>query len=125
LNDISRRAGECGKGHLELLEAIYDRKLPDQKPAVRKKISSFVEVIKSLRQHSEEGMGPAELLERLVDLTKYEEHLKRTQQDWETRMENVKELISFAKEMEEQNEKEKMDAQLSAARTGETVDDDE
>ncbi|KAH6909099.1 ATP-dependent DNA helicase pcra [Coprinopsis sp. MPI-PUGE-AT-0042] len=125
LNDISRRADECGKGHLELLEAIYERKLPDQKPAIRKKISSFIEVIKALRQYAEEGMGPADLLRKLVDLSKYEEHLRKTQQDWETRMENVKELVSFAKEMEEQNQREKMAAELAAVRTGEVVEEDE
>lgn len=33
----------------------------------------------------------------------YEDHLRKTQPDWDTRMENVKELITFAKEVEEQN----------------------
>ena len=38
------------------------------------------------------------LIRKLVDLTQYEEHLKRTQQDADTRWENVKELINFATE---------------------------
>lgn len=33
----------------------------------------------------------------------YQDHLRKTQPDWETRWENVKELITFAKEVEEQN----------------------
>jgi hypothetical protein len=39
-------------------------------------------------------------------LIKYEEHLKKTQSDWESRWENVKELITFASEMEAQNQAE-------------------
>jgi len=33
-------------------------------------------------------------------LINYEAHLRKTQQDWETRWENVKELITFASEVE-------------------------
>ena len=78
-----------------------------------------MEVIKALRLHAEEGMGPSDLLKKLVELTQYEEHLRKTQQDWETRMENVNELISFAKEMEEQNQRDMAAAIANAARTGE------
>ena len=74
--------------------------MPDQKPAIRKKISSFAEVIKALRLHAEEGMGPSDLLKKLVELTQYEEHLRKTQQDWESRWQNVQELINFASETE-------------------------
>jgi DNA helicase-2/ATP-dependent DNA helicase PcrA len=40
------------------------------------------------------------LVRKLLDLINYESHLKKTQQDWETRWENVKELITFASEVE-------------------------
>ncbi len=42
-----------------------------------------------------------DLIRRLVDLIDYEQHLKQAQpQDWESRWENVQELITFASEVE-------------------------
>lgn len=42
-----------------------------------------------------------DLIRRLVDLIAYEQHLKQAQpQDWESRSENVQELITFASEVE-------------------------
>jgi len=35
-----------------------------------------------------------------VELIEYEEHLRKTQQDWQSRWENVQELITFASEIE-------------------------
>ena len=43
------------------------------------------------------------MINELLDLVEYQDHLRKTQPDWETRWENVKELITFAKEVEEQN----------------------
>lgn len=40
------------------------------------------------------------MIRKLLDLINYETHLRKTQQDWETRWENVKELITFASEVE-------------------------
>ena len=40
------------------------------------------------------------MIRKLVELIKYEEHLKKTQQDWQSRWENVQELITFASEIE-------------------------
>lgn len=40
------------------------------------------------------------MIGKLVELIKYEEHLKKTQQDWQSRWENVQELITFASEIE-------------------------
>lgn len=60
-----------------------------------------------------------------MDLVQYEEHLKKTQQDWETRWENVKELISFAKEVEEQNEQDRLKRQPSTQDTNATDVEDE
>jgi hypothetical protein len=42
-------------------------------------------------------------LHRLIDLVKYEEHLK-TNEGWEARWENVQQLITFASETDEGNE---------------------
>jgi len=40
------------------------------------------------------------MIKELVNMINYEAHLKKTQQDWETRWENVQELITFASEVE-------------------------
>lgn len=45
-----------------------------------------------------QGTSPADLLRRLLDLLDFEAHLRNTQPDWESRWENVQELITFASE---------------------------
>lgn len=45
-------------------------------------------------------MSPADLLRNLLELVDYENHLKRTQPDSDVRWENVKELITFASEVD-------------------------
>ncbi|TFK20286.1 P-loop containing nucleoside triphosphate hydrolase protein [Coprinopsis marcescibilis] len=124
LNDILGRAGKTGKPFLELLEGIHDMKLPDHKPSIRKKIAPFVKVIRVMRTHASEGMGPSDLIRKLVDLLEYKEHLKKTQQDWETRWENVNELITFAKEVEEQLQMDKEHASLGLSPDDTNIDED-
>ena len=43
-----------------------------------------------------QGAPVCDLIQRLLLLIDYEAHLKKSQQDWETRWENVQELINFA-----------------------------
>lgn len=40
------------------------------------------------------------MIRKLAELIDYEEHLKKTQQDWQSRWENVQELITFASDIE-------------------------
>ena len=106
------------------MEKICEGRTPDIKPAVKTKLRRFVAHMRELREaannvrrciiHADistsilkqltpsnptsQGALPADLIRKLVDLTQYEEHLKRTQQDADTRWENVKELINFATE---------------------------
>ncbi|KAJ3545974.1 hypothetical protein NMY22_g2239 [Coprinellus aureogranulatus] len=103
LADILQRAEKAQKPPLTLLEGIFDMRIPDSKPSIRKKIAPFVQTIRKLRQSAESGAGPSDLITELLDLVEYQDHLRKTQPDWETRWENVKELITFAKEVEEQN----------------------
>ncbi|KAF9565266.1 UvrD-helicase-domain-containing protein [Agrocybe pediades] len=87
---------------LELLERICNGKVPDIKPPIKKKVSAFMQVICKLRTLSKENCPPSVLITRLVDLINYEEYLKKTQQDWDSRWENVQELITFATEVEKE-----------------------
>ena len=45
-------------------------------------------------------MSPTKLITALVELVGYQEHLRKTQPDYESRWENVQELINFASEVE-------------------------
>lgn len=40
------------------------------------------------------------MIRKLVNSINYEDYLRKTQQDWESRWENVQELITFASEVE-------------------------
>ncbi len=39
-------------------------------------------------------------MQKLLDHIEYENHLRKTEQDWDTRWENVQELITFASDVE-------------------------
>lgn len=45
------------------------------------------------------------MIRKLLDMIQYQEHLKKTQQDWDSRWENVQELITFACEIETDSSK--------------------
>jgi len=47
-----------------------------------------------------QGMSPSDLLRHLLESLDYENYLKKTQPDWESRWDNVHELINFASEVE-------------------------
>lgn len=45
-------------------------------------------------------MQPPDLIRRFLDLIDYKSHLMKTQPDWESRWDNVQELINYASEVE-------------------------
>ncbi|KAJ7087339.1 P-loop containing nucleoside triphosphate hydrolase protein [Mycena belliarum] len=94
------RADRTNMAPLDVIEQIYDAKQPDIKPAMKHKTGPFVKAVRVLRKLATEGGSPADLIRRLLELVDYEEHLKKTQPDWEGRWENVQELITFASEVE-------------------------
>ena len=98
--ELLHRAEQLKVPPLTVVERIVDGKIPDIKPPVRKKLASFTDTIRDLRRFANEGMSPTKLITALVDLIQYGEHLKKTQQDYESRWENVEELINFASEVE-------------------------
>ncbi|EIW84369.1 P-loop containing nucleoside triphosphate hydrolase protein [Coniophora puteana RWD-64-598 SS2] len=100
LSEILLKAEHLKLTPLAVVESICDSKIPDlsSRLAVKRKLNSFVTAIRQLRQLANGGTSPADLITRLLKLVDYEDHLKRTQPDWETRWENVQELINFASE---------------------------
>ncbi|KAH9939503.1 UvrD-helicase-domain-containing protein [Amylocystis lapponica] len=85
---------------LAAAERIYDSALPDTKPPARRKLASFLVPMRRLRTLANEGTAPSVLIRELLELTEYEAHLRKTQTDWESRWENVQELLNFASEIE-------------------------
>jgi DNA helicase-2/ATP-dependent DNA helicase PcrA len=98
-----------------VIERIYDSNQPDIKPAVKHKVGPFVKTVRTLRKLANEvrisfwlvnvsiivqGASPPDLIQRLLQLIEYEDHLKKTQPEWESRWENVQELITFASDVE-------------------------
>ncbi|KAL0954493.1 hypothetical protein HGRIS_003461 [Hohenbuehelia grisea] len=96
--EIFVRADKTKSTPLEVIEKICDGRMPDIKPPVKRKVASFVAAIRSLRKLASEGSSPVDILRQLLTLIAYEDHLKQSQSDWESRWENVQELITFASE---------------------------
>lgn len=53
-----------------------------------------------MRNLASENTSPSDLIRRLVELIGYEDYLRKTQPDWDTRWENVQELITFASDVQ-------------------------
>ncbi|KAF7301180.1 ATP-depentend DNA [Mycena indigotica] len=107
--ELASRAAKRNSSIMDTVESIHDAKCPDIKPAIKQKTASFVKTIRILRKLASEGATPSDLIRRLLDLIKYEGHLKKTQPDWESRWENVQELITFASEVQTEAEDELVD----------------
>ncbi|CAL1703524.1 unnamed protein product [Somion occarium] len=100
ISEMLTRAATLNLSPLEVAERIYDEQMPDIKPPVRRKLKSFIEPIKNLRKLANNGELPSNLIRTLLDLIHYENHLKKTQPDADSRWDNVQELINFAREFE-------------------------
>ncbi|KAF9003988.1 P-loop containing nucleoside triphosphate hydrolase protein [Cyathus striatus] len=100
LVELAAKATKLKLSQFEVAEKISIGRIPDIKPSAKRKLEPFVKVIRTLRELAAKRTSPADLIRRLLDLIDYDAHLKKTQPDWETRWENVQELISFATEAE-------------------------
>ncbi|EPQ52841.1 UvrD-helicase-domain-containing protein, partial [Gloeophyllum trabeum ATCC 11539] len=96
LGEILRTAQGRRLSPVALVEHIYDSKIPDIKPSIKRKVGSFVRTVRELRLAAQRM--PADIIRKLISLTEYEDHLKKTQPDSDARWENVMELMSFASE---------------------------
>lgn len=100
LGEILRTAQGRRLSPVALVEHIYDSKIPDIKPSIKRKVGSFVRTVRELRLAAQKGRMPADIIRKLISLTEYEDHLKKTQPDSDARWENVMELMSFASEVQ-------------------------
>ncbi|KII89988.1 hypothetical protein PLICRDRAFT_53116 [Plicaturopsis crispa FD-325 SS-3] len=100
LKQLLDRAEETNTAPLTIAEKIYDSKIADIKPPVKRKLKPFIEAIRELRKLAEGGASPELLIRRVTTLIDYQDWLKKTQPDWQDRWENVQELITFATEVD-------------------------
>ncbi|CUA67467.1 DNA helicase II / ATP-dependent DNA helicase PcrA [Rhizoctonia solani] len=94
--EVVARATSEKTSAFNVIERICDGTAPDIKPPIKRKVSELVRLIRQLRKWAAEGILAADLIRRTVDAIGYEAYLRRTQPDWETRWENVQELVNFA-----------------------------
>ncbi|TFY82118.1 hypothetical protein EWM64_g1894 [Hericium alpestre] len=98
---VIQRAEQAGLSPMALVERIHDGKVPDIKPPLKRKVGPFVTTLRTLREQANSGTSPAMLIRKLLELIKYTDHLKKSHEDWETRLENIVELINFASQEKE------------------------
>ncbi|KAF5359087.1 hypothetical protein D9756_003438 [Leucocoprinus leucothites] len=99
LDNLASRAQGNKSSMLKVVERICDNRIPDIKPPIKRKLADFVKAMQKLRKLASEGKSPPDLLRELLRCIDYQQHLKKTQSDWDTRWENVEELITFASEV--------------------------
>ncbi|MBE6654818.1 MAG: ATP-dependent DNA helicase PcrA [Ruminococcaceae bacterium] len=114
INEPKRKIGEATINQIELLSETVGKSMfsvmenARSYPAISKsagKFEMFVYLINGLRKIAEE-QGLAKLVEKTIELSGYGEMLRAAEENGESteRSENVRELISYAAEYEQNNE---------------------
>ncbi|AUB27794.1 DNA helicase II/ATP-dependent DNA helicase PcrA [Cryptococcus neoformans] len=98
LTDILNTAKSMKLSPMELCERVTDGEtIPTNiKPGVKKSLANFVGVIRKLRRAADGGASVADLIKMIIEKVNYEDYLRTSQPDWDSRWENVKELISYS-----------------------------
>ncbi|KAG8817453.1 hypothetical protein FRC17_011223 [Serendipita sp. 399] len=98
IEELQKRARGKKQPVMQIVERIVDGRIPDVSPPLQGKAKRLVHSLRKLRRLAREGMPVHTLIQELVTELNYADHLMKTQPDWETRWENVRELITFATE---------------------------
>ncbi|KAL5640278.1 hypothetical protein ACGC1H_007523 [Rhizoctonia solani] len=121
--EVVARATSEKTSAFNVIERICDGTTPDIKPSIKRKVSELVRLIRQLRKWAAEGILAADLIRRTVDAIGYEAYLQRTQPDWQTRWENVQELVNFAAGVEIPEPEDSITADNEAEDLGNPEDD--
>ncbi|WRT65721.1 uncharacterized protein IL334_002669 [Kwoniella shivajii] len=115
ISDLLNTAKSMKISPMELSERIIDGEpLPaGLKAGIKKNLGSFVGAVRKLRRAAEKGSSVGDLIRLIIEKTGYEEYLRASQQDFDSRWENVQELISYSVIVSEEQ------ARLSAGETSE------
>ncbi|EUC56724.1 ATP-dependent DNA helicase [Rhizoctonia solani AG-3 Rhs1AP] len=123
ITEVVARATSEKTSAFNVIERICDGSTPDIKPPIKRKVSELVRLIRQLRKWAAEGILAADLIRRTVDAIGYEAYLQRTQPDWQTRWENVQELVNFAAGVEIPEPEDSIAADNEAEDLGNLEDD--
>ncbi|WVQ79155.1 hypothetical protein IAT38_001251 [Cryptococcus sp. DSM 104549] len=98
LADIVSAAKAANVSPMQLCENMTDGDTvpPGIKPGTKKMLGVFVGVIRKLRRAAEKGTPVGDMIKLIIEHTGYENYLCSTQPDFDSRWENVKELISYS-----------------------------
>ncbi|WWC68615.1 uncharacterized protein I206_102545 [Kwoniella pini CBS 10737] len=98
VSDILNAAKSMKISPMELCERIIDGEpLPNGlKAGIKKNLGTFVGAVRKLRRAAEKGSSVADLIRLVIEKTGYEEYLRTSQPDFDSRWENVQELISYS-----------------------------
>ncbi|WVW80167.1 hypothetical protein I302_102144 [Kwoniella bestiolae CBS 10118] len=98
VSDLLNAAKSMKISPMELSERIIDGEpLPaGVKASIKKNLGSFVGAVRKLRRAAEKGSSVGDLIRLVIEKTGYEEYLRASQQDFDSRWENVQELISYS-----------------------------
>ncbi|KAK6907367.1 hypothetical protein I203_101361 [Kwoniella mangroviensis CBS 8507] len=98
VSDLLNAAKVTKISPMELSERIIDGEpLPaGLKAGIKKNLGSFVGAVRKLRRAAEKGSSVGDLIRLVIEKTGYEEYLRASQQDFDSRWENVQELISYS-----------------------------
>ncbi|WWC60335.1 uncharacterized protein I303_102906 [Kwoniella dejecticola CBS 10117] len=98
VSDILNAAKSAKISPMELCERIIDGEpLPSGlKAGIKRNLGTFVGAVRKLRRAAEKGSSVADLIRLVIEKTGYEEYLRASQQDFDSRWENVQELISYS-----------------------------
>ncbi|WWC87908.1 uncharacterized protein L201_002808 [Kwoniella dendrophila CBS 6074] len=98
VSDLLNAAKSMKISPMELSERIIDGEpLPaGLKAGIKKNLGTFVGAVRKLRRAAEKGSSVADLIRLIIEKTGYEEYLRTSQPDFDSRWENVQELISYS-----------------------------
>lgn len=119
VEQLQAKAQQLGMPLFHLLEQVSDQHRMSLRPAVVKGVQAFVQIIHTLQKAAQGGASVSDLLQLLLTKSGYETYL-RANDDFESRWENVQELISFAAEsdtsdVERPSKRSKLDASTDAS----------
>ncbi|KDQ15802.1 hypothetical protein BOTBODRAFT_31276 [Botryobasidium botryosum FD-172 SS1] len=95
--EIQTAASASGISPMQFVEKIYAGTAPDIKPPIKRKLATFVKPIQDLRKLAYQGCPVQDIIQSLLEKISYETHLQ-SEEEWESRWDNVQELINFAAE---------------------------
>ncbi|WVN90725.1 uncharacterized protein L203_105967 [Cryptococcus depauperatus CBS 7841] len=113
LADIIKTAKSYKISPMELCERVTDGEsiMSGLKSSARRTLATFVDIIRKLKRAAQKGTPVSDLIKFIIEKTGYEGYLRISQQDFDSRWENIQELITYSVTVAEEH------ARLSAGVT--------